>query len=163
MQHIRTLEILFRLDCQVDDGAIEDTQRTDLACTPTRLNLAAFFKTIRRVFREAPNLRKVIVRAPQGLRGMSDGLLSAWPPRENATIPNLDFHWGIGSPRHTHTIAAEHMRLTLLEILREMEQGKLRLDEFRILDYTNSVWQSFLAATDTTLAEMVQMRSLQSL
>lgn len=82
-------------------------------------------------------LTQTSIIASRGLRGILDGLLSAWTPRDNATIPGLKFHRGIGSPRHTHNIAVAHICLDLFRILREMKQGKLRLDEFPIFDDSN--------------------------
>ena len=117
------------------------------------------------IFDKMTNLRKLEICGPQVAHGFSDELLTlAW-----RTTYNLDRRYVVFMPSshygyaHYHVISLIPLERIFHILLSAMPRKVLKLQEFSILGFTKTFWQSLLLRTHPLLMDLVKLQSVRRL
>ncbi|KAJ6280067.1 hypothetical protein J3E71DRAFT_344720 [Bipolaris maydis] len=165
VKHIHTLEIRLDLGSHIRQLGEEGTTTLDGLVTLEILNEARLFAVLESIFKQALQLRELIIRAPEGQVYTKDGNLMARrlpEDYEDMCDGELGGLLILHSGQHPST-RANAICDFVFQLVRCTQTAAPCLEVLRILDFAKSEWQSWLASAESILEGMAYFPVLQNL
>jgi hypothetical protein len=167
---IQTLEIYTLFKCRSPDSLRYGlVQTTGAPCIVPELSYDMAWKAFRDIFQRTVNLKSITLRAPPELPGMRDILRYNISPTTGPltlTVQDVGFYnmWETEHfPEHIHVIRVLSISRLMQVLIGTIRSASRQLEEFNVIGFADSHWQSKLLNSTEFFAEATILRPLRGL